>query len=643
MSAINKGHIDGLDGLRAIAVLGVIFYHMFPFTIKGGFLGVSLFFVLSGFLIAVTGERGRMKRSFALPDFYKRRLMRIYPPLLIVVFVTVGLFDLLAPFSVQGIRGEVLSIVFGYNNWWQILQDSSYFTKIANASPFTHMWSLSLELQFYLVWPLIYFWYIFFSHTGGAKKSAWGITFLILLAALSIFGMAAFYRPGEDATRVYYGTDTRVYAILFGIALGMIYANRERWTVFEKSYPIMFAGLLSFVIVAFLFMDGQSAITYLGGMQFITLVFCMLIVLCFASPVGKWLEWKPLAWLGRRSYEMYLWMYPVIFFFHVKRWTHLPFSGALQLGIILVLSAWLHFLVGVLVHWRQWFKGGIIRMKVKQVSFVMGAAAFAVMFVLGGCATATSGTKNSDAEVVEKELEEAAKQLEEAEQQEDGALEEAAQQGSDAEEAAQEGDSALEQATGEADSSGDSAQGETVVAEENAAGKQEEEAKELENPLEDVTCIGDSVMLGASGVLKDSLPKKAVVDAKESRQVKEAKEIAKTLSKKKKLKNMVVLALGTNGAFKKDVGQELIDFLGEDRTIFWVNVYGMNLQWEEETNETIEELAEENKNVSVIDWCSMAKDSPEWFYQDGIHLKPTGQRVYAQLILDHLIEAADME
>ena len=110
--------ILGLDGLRAIAIFGVIFYHMFPFTVKGGFLGVSLFFVLSGYLIALTSEKSRRKREYSISGFAVKRFKRIFPPVILTVFITVGFFYLLAPKAVEGIRAEILSILLGYNNWW---------------------------------------------------------------------------------------------------------------------------------------------------------------------------------------------------------------------------------------------------------------------------------------------------------------------------------------------------------------------------------------------------------------------------------------------------------------------------------------------------------------------------------------------
>lgn len=146
-----KQKIPGLDGLRGIAILGVIGYHLAPGIFPGGFLGVNLFFVLSGYLMAVTSRRAQAGEGFHVLAFYRRRAVRIYPALALCVCGTLCTAWLLTPDVLTGIRAEVVSILTGTNNWWQIAQNASYFTKITGTSPFTHLWSLAIEMQFYLI------------------------------------------------------------------------------------------------------------------------------------------------------------------------------------------------------------------------------------------------------------------------------------------------------------------------------------------------------------------------------------------------------------------------------------------------------------------------------------------------------------
>ncbi|SDW28371.1 Peptidoglycan/LPS O-acetylase OafA/YrhL, contains acyltransferase and SGNH-hydrolase domains [Lachnospiraceae bacterium KHCPX20] len=587
---VSGERILGLDGLRAIAIFGVIFYHMFPFTVKGGFLGVSFFFVLSGYLIALTSERSRRKRQYSISGFAIKRFKRIFPPVLLSVFITVGIFYLLAPKAVEGIRSEIISIILGYNNWWQIFQNSSYFTKIANASPFTHIWSLALEMQFYVLWPLLYFWYVMLSRVGSKRKgfSNRGLWFLGVIGIVSAVEMWVMMRPGMDATRVYYGTDTRLYALMFGTFLGMRRASltqvKKASARFKKIALAAYALLMIFLLFAFFFFDGQSTFTYRGGMQLVTLAFCAVMVLTADArlPFGKLLEWAPLRWAGQHSYEMYLWMYPVIFLFSIRKWTRLPGAPLLEIIVILLLATWEHKAVEWIVKKEIVFEEGVY-MTAKRVAFFVATVLFTAAFMLGACTSVTSGRKNTDTKVLEKQLKENEKRLK-AEHKEK---------------------------------------------------EKEENGKDKEQKTEEipsVTTIGDSVMLGAAPALEEALPQDAVVDAKESRQVLVAKKIVKHLKKKNKLGHIVVVALGTNGPFKESLGQELIDTIGADRKVYWVNVYGPTIQWEDDSNKTIKAVVNANDNVELVDWNSYAKRNEDWFYQDGIHLKPSGQPEYAKMI-----------
>ena len=251
-------------------------------------------------------------------------------------------------------------------------------------------------------------------------------------------------------------------------------------------------------------------------------------------------------------------------------------------------------------------------MKTKRTLFLAVTLVFAVTFVIGGCASLTSGKKNSDADQVAKELEENAQRLEEEKDKDDQSQESDTSEGEDTSE-----ETAEDQDT------------------------QEQEPQEpAVDPLEDVTCIGDSVMLGAAPSIEDMLPESGVVDAKESRQVVQAVGILQDLEAQGKLGSTVVIALGTNSPFNSSKGQEIIDYLGADRKVFWVNVYGANLQWEDQSNDAINRVVEANDNVTLIDWNSTASQHSDWFYNDGIHLKPDGQQGYAQLIIDTIKSTA---
>ncbi|MBQ0065275.1 MAG: acyltransferase, partial [Firmicutes bacterium] len=298
-----KLYIKGLDGIRALAILGVTLFHIFPNSIKGGYLGVSLFFVLTGFLLAITS-----KRDFHLFSYIQKRIVRIYPALLIVIFTTIAILFFLSPNSISGMKQEVLSIVLGYNNIWQIHQNADYFSRISNASPFTHFWYLGIELQYYLIWPIL-----FLIYKMGQKihKEGLSLSILSILAFLSMILMPLLYREGMDVTSLYYGTHTRIYALLFGSILGFLWTGKKK-KVSNSIKVLSLVGtffILLITMVAYYYLDGQSSILYRGGMIGMTFLFVLLIYLVShpSLPVGNVFEIAPLKWLGKHSYSIFLW------------------------------------------------------------------------------------------------------------------------------------------------------------------------------------------------------------------------------------------------------------------------------------------------------------------------------------------------
>lgn len=220
-----RRHIDGLDVLRTLAIVGVTLFHMFPERLPGGYLGVSLFFVLTGFLLAYTSKRSWLEHRFRMKAYYWKRIKRIYPSLFIVLLTTIGIYQFVLPKAVAAIRPEFLSVILGYNNWWQIAQNADYFTRLTNASPFTHLWFMGIEMQYYLVWPLLFALYAFLDILVGRRA---GLFVLAVLALGSAAVMPLLYEPDMDVTRLYYGTDTRVYALLFGAVLGLWWVDHPR-------------------------------------------------------------------------------------------------------------------------------------------------------------------------------------------------------------------------------------------------------------------------------------------------------------------------------------------------------------------------------------------------------------------------------
>lgn len=338
-------HLAGLDGLRGIAVLGVILYHLFPEKIKGGFLGVSLFFILSGYLIALTTRRDLEQQKFTLVRFYRKRILRIYPALVIMVFVTLGIYFILAPEILNGISEQIKSIFGGYNNFWQISQNSSYFTKIANASPFTHLWSLAIELQFYLMWPLWLWLYLLLKQSKFSNYAALVVCLIPILISITTLQLKIL--PGRDVSELYYGTGTRIFSFFMGAYLGLQpfeeqMVNSRRY---QKRRTRYFIGAVLLLGASYLMIDGQSLMTYRVWLVATSLLFLgiLRLVLDPNLEAGNLMDNKVLTYFGKRSYEIYLWQFPVIFIFQYLKLDKGFLAPLIIVVLILVLSEWLYF------------------------------------------------------------------------------------------------------------------------------------------------------------------------------------------------------------------------------------------------------------------------------------------------------------
>lgn len=302
----------GLDALRGIAIIGIVLYHMFPSSVPGGFLGVPLFFVLSGYLMFVTSEHSWENGNFHIGSYYKKRIKKILPPLFTMVMIVCCYLTLTESSLLIGIRHEIYSIFLGYDNWWQIRHSASYFSKLALASPFTHLWFLAVEIQFYILWPILYVLYQKCCQYISGRKMCFVFLALALLSAGRMFML---YTPGEDPSRVYYGTDTMAFPLLIGMFLGAVrqqYKSLSRRV--KKNTAARFVIFFLIVCALFVTVDGQYPFLYQGGMFLISLFFAYLIHMI--ENQEEWTDSLPkktfLSLLGDKSYGIYLWHYPLI-------------------------------------------------------------------------------------------------------------------------------------------------------------------------------------------------------------------------------------------------------------------------------------------------------------------------------------------
>lgn len=392
---MKKNYINGLDGIRAIAIIGVTLFHIYPSIVKGGYLGVSLFLVLTGFLLAQTS-----KKEFNVINYYGKRIKRIYPPLIIVILTTCAFLFIFSRSSLSGSKAEIISIFAGYNNWWQISQNADYFTRISNASPFTHLWYMGIEMQFYLIWPLLY---LFYKVPKNKRIPVVSFFILALASGLLMFFM---YNPQNDVTRIYYGTDTRIHAILIGIALGFIYSQKRYKTSTFTSMLVCIVTLLLLVFTGILYflLDGQNVILYRGGMFFITILFAILIMIV-ANPnfiIGKLFENPVYKWIGKHSFSIYLWQYPVIYIISTLKLANIPYITVVEIILILILAVLLDTFLDRMNHIKD---NKIMLIPTLCLALIIGLGAY-------GVATSTN-EKQEGIEELQKQLEENAEKMQE--------------------------------------------------------------------------------------------------------------------------------------------------------------------------------------------------------------------------------------
>ena len=298
--------MPGLDGLRAIAVIAVIIYHLNPQVLSGGFLGVDTFFVISGFLITSLliheyNETGRID----LKNFWIRRFKRLIPAVVFLLMVLVSYMSVFHLERLMAIKSDVIAALVYMSNWWFIIEDVSYFEAL-EANPLKHLWSLAIEEQFYIIWPIVLLLMLVLVKRMGR---IWLITFI--LSVVSLIAMIVISEPLGDNSRVYFGTDTRAHSLLIGVMLAYIFPPfRLKSQIDQASSAVLNSvGIISLgiLIYMFTFVSASHYWIYAGGLYLIAVLTTLLIAASvhpttfFATRILG----NPLfVWIGKRSYSL---------------------------------------------------------------------------------------------------------------------------------------------------------------------------------------------------------------------------------------------------------------------------------------------------------------------------------------------------
>lgn len=616
-----RRYITGLDGIRAIAVIMVLAYHLKLALFKSGFLGVTVFFVLSGYLITgILISEVEEEGTIDLKNFWLRRIRRLVPAVMsmavVIIFVSAVVNRII---FTKGCK-DFLASVLGFNNWWQIFNKVSYFEAAGVPSPFTHCWSLAIETQFYLIYPLILlgiYKLVKSREEGRAKRGLLFAGVTLMLALISVILMIVLFDPQQDASRVYYGTDTRAFSLLFGALLAILWDYRMVPRRLSASVN-MVLGSVSFAVllVMTIAINGSSNFWYRGG-QFVGTILTVLViytVLGRKTWLSRFLSNPVLKWIGDRSYSIYLWHYPIILLISkgikASWWITLieiVLSVVLaELSYRFIETPIRHGIIGEYLNIlrsrpksRQEKKRQV---QVARRSLKVMAGTFVLTVSLILCMIFVP--KKNALDTLQKR---------EAKAKETGKMTE------------------------------------EQLAKQKANGSESEDTICTANLTDDeileglnLLLIGDSIAVDVTDDFYEMFPN-SVSDTKIGRITSLGKQVLDSYIDEKKWEGEgVIFASLSNSPINGEL-EDIREKIGKDMPLFLTTVRIPHDTFEEESNSKIKKFVEENNHTYLIDWYAASEGHDEYFDADDTHLLSAGAKAYANCIKEAVLDAYKKE
>ena len=575
-------HIASIDGLRAIAVTAVVLYHLGISWIPGGFLGVDLFFVISGYVITrLILDSINQSSALDLRAFYAARLRRIYPAFIFMVVCTIIFIGVWAPEAIKRFLSDLPYALTGSINWLLVARHQDYFEAIGRPPLLQHTWSLAVELQFYLIWPIILLTVLKYF---GKKNIARIALLIAIISGVTLFlvSLQLDQANAQQVSHIYFGTDTHSLGLFLGSALAVSWIPQNLSADIEKRAQdvvdaIGVVGLLGLIAV-FLFIDETNAGLYRIAFPLAGIFGCLVIISLVhpASRFAPLISSAPFRWIGQRSYGIYIWHWVI---FQVTR-PSVDLTGqswALYLARVLLVLAladislrWVEipFRQGMVQNWFRGMKYRSAKVKLRQQLSIV----FSVVAVLAVTSSISVQAINKADQIAQTQV---TRQEVEAASQED-----------------------LGSTTG-------------------------------------LWVTGDSVILGIRSKL-ESKEHISLINARVGRQAPELLAVMR-VDQSSVPSSPVVFNLGNNNALNEQTVRDIFEVVKNQPQVIVVNT-SVPRSWKDANNAIISKVASGYPNVRLVDWDRVSKDRPELFAPDGIHLSPTGSDVYVDLVLTVLVK-----